>query len=180
MFFLRGTTSSAQAQGPRQYQEDFRVCLSSASRGGGRSHLLGILDGHRGKDVARYCAETIPSLFDPDADDIEQELRSVVEKLDARTRLSEMGSTLSLAYVNESQRIVTTAVLGDSPIIVLTRDGTIQRSEEHNVRTNTAEREAAVRRGAIYCDDGYIMADRYGDGLQLSWSGPQNLHTILV
>ncbi len=180
MFFLRGSISSAQAQGPRRYQEDYLVCLSSAGKKSGRSHLLGILDGHGGKEVARYCAETLPQLFDPAAEDPEQELKNVVGELADYTDLSKAGSTLSLAFVDESRGIVTTAVLGDSPIIVITRDGTIERSEEHNVRTNEAEREAAVRRGAIYLDNGYIVADRYGDGLQLSRAlGDCNLKTVL-
>lgn len=180
MFFLKGVGSFAQAQGPRDYQEDHMICLQLKSKRNGTGYLLGVMDGHEGEEVAKYCSETIPSLFDPEAWDIEQELRGLVKRLDIDTRTYDMGSTLSLAHVNESKNIVTTVVLGDSPIIVVDSSGSIQRSVEHNVRSNLLERHAAVRRGAIYLDDGYIIATRHGDGLQLSRAlGDHGLRNIL-
>lgn len=180
MFFLRGVVTSAQAQGPRHYQEDYMVHLPFVSKKNGRGHLLGVMDGHGGGEVAKYCAGAILRLFNPNALNIENELLALVKKLDANTCLLGAGSTLSLACVNESQGIVTTAVLGDSPIIVVDHKGSVQRSVEHNVRCNLSEREAAVCRGAIYRDDGYIVADPYGDGIQLSRAlGDQAVRKIL-
>ncbi len=182
---LCGVVSHAQAQGPRESQEDYVVHVPFAGPCG-RGHLLGIMDGHGGKSAARLCAEAIPRLFNPAQENIEAELRRLVERLDARTMLQEPGSTLSLACVNESKEIVTLASLGDSPIIVFDRSGNIHVSEEHNVRTNEAERNAALQRGAVH-EDGYIYAPApdgsglpSGDGLQLSRAlGDQSQRQIL-
>lgn len=177
--FLRGTVSYAQAQGPRKAQEDYLVHLPFTNRRGERGHLLGVMDGHGGGKTARYCAETIPALFNHDTENVERELRDLVAALDARTRLAGPGSTLSLACVNESRNSVTMAVLGDSPIIVVDGKGAVHRSVEHNVRTNLLERSAAIMRGAVY-KDGYIQVTEDGDGLQVSRAlGDQTLATIL-
>ena len=177
--FLRGTVSHAQAQGPREAQEDYLVHVPFTNSRGERGYLLGVMDGHGGGEVAKYCAETIPTLFDHEATDIWQELKNVVAQLDARTRLTRPGSTLSLAYVNETLSTVTTVVLGDSPIIVVDDKGTAHWSEEHNVRTNLHERKAAIMRGAIYLD-GYIQVTEDGDGLQVSRAlGDRTLSAIL-
>lgn len=186
MFFLRGKVSCAQTQGPRKYQEDYILNIPFENKKNGRGHLIGIMDGHSngagcdGGAIARLCSKIIPRLFDLEAEDINLELQTLVEKLDARTCLAEMGSTLSLAHINESHGIVTTAVLGDSPIIVVDNTSTVQQGVEHNVRSNILERELAVDRGAIYKDDGYICATHFGPGLQLSRSlGDCNLRKVL-
>lgn len=177
--FLRGTVSYAQAQGPRKAQEDYLVHVPFTDRRGNRGHLLGVMDGHGGGETARYCAETIPALFNHDTENVERELRDLVAALDARTRLAGPGSTLSLACVNESRNSVTTAVLGDSPIIVVDDNGTVHRSVEHNVRTNLLERSAAIMRGAVY-KGGYIQVTEDGDGLQVSRAlGDRTLSAIL-
>lgn len=176
---LRGKISFAQIQGPREDQEDYIVHLPFISRTNGYGHLLGILDGHAGKEVAEYCADQIPILFDVDLKDVGVALEQLTEQLDARTCLADEGSTLSLACVNESRGFVTTAVIGDSPIIVVNKLGETWLSEEHNVRTNLREREAAVRRGAVY-KDGYICHSPGGDKIQMSRAlGDRVLRNIL-
>lgn len=160
-----GVVSSAQALGPDENhkgQEDFMVHVSH-----GTVRLLGILDGHGGIGVAHYCARTIPQIFDFGASDTERELCRVVGVLNDRTRRRESGATLSLVHIDEAHRIATTAVLGDSPIIVIDADGATHRSVEHNVRTNMAEREAAIARGTSYTN-GYICDKGGVRFLQLS------------
>lgn len=178
---LRGKISYAQMQGPRSSQEDFLVHIPFYSQVNRCGHLIGVMDGHGGKEVAKYCEEAIPQIFDSDALNIRQELRRVAEKLDDHTAFSKAGSTLSIAVINESNGIVITAVIGDSPIIVVNDSGNIWLSDEHNVRTNIPEREAAIRRGAKY-DGGYIY-DSYnplGDQIQMSRAlGDCNLRKIL-
>ena len=170
---LRGSVSRAQAQGPREAQEDSILYIPFRNAGGGRCHLLGVMDGHGGKgidggEVSRYCKEQIPNLINPKAAHMGKEFMRLVEELDARTSLAEMGSTLSLAWIDESEQSVTTAVLGDSPVIVVDASGKVRLSEMHNVR-NTFELEAALRRGAIF-HDGYLVKVPEGDGLQLTRS----------
>ncbi len=183
---LRSVVTKAQIQGPRDYQEDYLVCEPFASTRSGRGYLLGVMDGHGGGEVAKYCAEFAPRLFDPGAEDVGQALREVVAQLDARTALADAGTTVSLVCVNESQKTATTAVLGDSPIVLIARGGYFCVSDEHNVRTNAGEREAAIRRGAMY-EDGYIFNApdnpdglSHEDGLQLSRAlGDRSLRNIL-
>ena len=184
---LRGIVTRAQAQGDRDYQEDYLVHIPFYYEEARRGHLLGVLDGHNGGEVAKYCALQIQKFFDARAPDPRQELLGLVAKLDGRTCMQSAGSTLSLAYVDESSSIVTTAVLGDSPIIVVDAQGVIHVSEEHNVRTNEAERRAVERRGGEYYDDGYIRNARgnpddlpHWYGLQLSRAlGDHALRKIL-
>lgn len=179
--FLRGTVSSAQSVGPRETQEDYLVHVPFVNKRNEHGHLLGVMDGHGGEDVAKYCSETIPVIFDHDATDGTQELRKITEQLVARTQFAGPGSTLSLAYINETLDIAATAVLGDSPIIIVDDTGAAYRSEEHNVRTNLVERGAAIMRGAFYNgEDGYIQVDEGGDGLQMSRAlGDRTLSAIL-
>ncbi len=182
--FLRGVVSAAQVQGPRDYQEDHLVHVPFASARNGKGHLLGVLDGHGGGEVARYCSKVVPRLFDPEAPDIGYELAKIVAQLDARTSLDDAGTTLSLACVNESKRIVTAVVVGDSPVIIVDRNSQVRVSVEHNVRTNEVERQAAIGRGAVY-EGGYIYdvsedGVPSGAGLQLSRAlGNRTLRRIL-
>jgi len=183
---LRGTVSVAQAQGPRESQEDYLVQVPFKNKNNGQGHLLGVMDGHSGKDVAEYCAKTIPRLFNLHATSVAQELHRVVAELGDRTRFLDAGSTLSLVCVNETRCTVTTAILGDSPVVVVDVAGKVLLSEEHNVRTNIREREAVLARGGVY-RDGYIFNapnNPYGlsheDGLQLSRAlGDHSLRWIM-
>lgn len=172
---IRGIVSWVQAQGPHEAQEDFLVHASH-----GAYRLLGVLDGHHGAGTAQYCARTIPQIFDFSAEDVGQELRRVVAALDDRTHRRESGSTLSLVHIDESRGAAVTAVLGDSPIIVVDEKGEVHRSEEHNVRTNEAERARAIAHGAFY-SNGYICHGPHSaDGLQLSRAlGDRAFNTLL-
>ncbi len=166
---LHGLVSHAQRQGPREYQEDRIVHIPFVSKTHGQGHLLAVFDGHGGSsDVSQYCAQFLPQIFDSEAQNVEQELAKVVGKLDARTALAHAGTTVSLACILEARDSVTTALLGDSPIIVVDHRGRALMSEEHNVRSNGFEREAVIRRGGKYDDDGYIHRSGGNDYLQLS------------
>src|SRR3989344_2288311 len=121
--------------------------------------LLAVMDGHRGSAVAEICAREIEKLFAPkDSEHVEQALRDLVVALNELTYNLEAGSTLSLACVFKDvgdHMKVSTAVLGDSPVVVLDNQGELHISPEHNVRSNLPEREAAERRGGVY-KDGYL------------------------
>ena len=156
-----GTVSSAQIQGPRDRQEDFLVHVDFPF-----GHLIAVMDGHGGQHTARYCAERIPTLFNP-KQPTEVTLRSMSKKLAAEARKFHSGSTLSIACILEQERRVITSVIGDSPIIVLDADEELHRSVEHNVRTNIPERTRAITRGGVYVN-GYIRNPKTATGLQMS------------
>ena len=161
--------TSATAQGPRFYQEDRCVTLTNGDRS-----LLVVLDGHGGPEVAEHCAERLKTL---DAlPDTEAGLRGLVQILAAETADYGAGSTLSMVSVTPEGAIV--AVLGDSPVLVMDSDGHAHISPEHNVRTNLAERKAAVAKGAQY-GNGYVWMPK-GDGLQMSRAlGDSHLSSFL-
>ena len=78
------------------------------------------------------------------------------------------------------------AILGDSPVIVQNRNQNPWVSPEHNVITNEKEREAAVKRGAIYkfpyihdAED-YARASGVCWGVQMSRAfGDYSLYRVL-
>jgi serine/threonine protein phosphatase PrpC len=153
---LRGIVTTAQEWGPRDRQED-RILHFPFHNKLRRGHLLAVMDGHGGEEAADHCKKAIPRLLDPSASNLENELREMVKKLDSRTTLFESGTTLSVAMIDESNKTVTTVLLGDSPIIVVDKKGEIHISEEHNVRTNLEERIAVLTRGGAFDEDeGYV------------------------
>lgn len=164
------SVTSAQEQGPREYQED-RSFYKRIKNPDCHGWLLAIMDGHIGSSVAELCAKEIENLFVlQDADHAEEALLHLASDLNAKTFNHSAGSTLSVACVLEDQRRVSIAILGDSPVIVLDSYGELHVSPEHNVRSNLKEREAAINRGGMY-EDGYIFDkfDRnYDRGLQMS------------
>mgnify|MGYP001601967863 CR=1 FL=1 len=174
--------TSAVRQGTRDYQED-RYCIMNvrlpAKTGEVVGTLLAVMDGHGGVSVARYCAEHIPDLFRLHAlDKSEEALRNLVADLNFITDRSQDGSTLSAALVLYEPRIVSVAILGDSPVVVYDGSGKIHVSPEHNVRTNMEERRAAEERGGS-CHGGYVY-NKEGIGLQMSRSlGDARLGTII-
>jgi serine/threonine protein phosphatase PrpC len=76
------------------------------------------------------------------------------------------GTTLSAVYIPENEARFYAGVIGDSPIILARKNGEIEMSPEHNVRSNIEERNLAIKRGGIF-NNGYIC-DKDGNGLQMS------------
>lgn len=164
----KGVVSVAAKQGPRPYQEDYFVFfrIDNANLKG---WLLAVMDGHNGELVAELCAEKIEKLFRiTDEGQAEESLRCLVADLNSQTKSYSEGSTFSAALLLDGVSKVWIAVLGDSPVAVLDKDGNIHISPEHNVRSNLEERKAAEKRGGIYAN-GYIWTDMsdLAKGLQM-------------
>jgi protein phosphatase 2C family protein 2/3 len=182
---LKGVTDAAQLIGGRNYQEDRVIHILFSNMFGNRGHLIGILDGHGGDEVANYCAKHITNLFNPNAKNSATELERLIRALDVRTQFMDSGSTLSLAWIDERSSRVTTAILGDSPVVVFDSEGKIHIGVEHNVRSNLAERARTESRGGVYGYDGYIFnkpdgSGHTGNGLQLSRAlGDTELRKVL-
>ncbi len=159
---LKSIVTVATEKGPRPYQED-RIFVGPIPRG----VLLAVMDGHGGDEVSEMCAEMIPTLIPTElvADTDETEfIRKMVSSLAAATDPCGSGSTLSIAWIREDRVVV--AILGDSPVVIMDRFGELHIGPEHNVKTNLAERKAAIERGGSYYD-GYIR-NKTGEGLQMS------------
>lgn len=164
---MESNVTYSSRQGPHEEQEDYYF-LSQIEEKNLRGWLVAIMDGHDGKDAAEFCAKKISRFFKlKQADQTEEALRVLIEKLHYGTTLFESGSTISVAVILESHKKISVAILGDSPVVVLDKNGELHISPEHNIRSNPAEREAVEKRGGI-CKDGYVFADKDGDGIQLS------------
>ncbi|MDO8558921.1 MAG: PP2C family serine/threonine-protein phosphatase [bacterium] len=170
---LLGKVSAHSEQDGRPYQEDRLVLIKKEISDQESGWLLAVMDGHVGPETAEFCAKNLESFFDralgSKKEQVDEDvLRETISLLNESTRHLVTGSTISLAFVSETNSKVLVAVLGDSPVIVLDHNGEVHISPEHNVRTNISERKAAVARGAYYAN-GYIWGGwREEQGLQMA------------
>lgn len=187
---LRGQVTFASEKGPRIYQEDRFLVLKPRIEKDFSGWLLAIMDGHGGSSVSEFCFYNLPGAFERasnagrgkvNEEVLAEAIRWLVKQMRKDFCKSAIfsGSTLSLVYVDELALIARVAVLGDSPIIIKDSSGKVVVSPEHNVRTNLAEREAAVKRGAVYFRNSVGVG--FSDyGLQLSRAlGDYVLESIL-
>lgn len=161
---MKNRVTVAVRQGPRPYQEDRYYNTYFANR---KWHLMAVMDGHAGARVSDFCADNISKVFPVREKNPEAALRTLVADLNEATRGWSAGSTFSASIVSEDSNTVSVAVLGDSPVVVYTKNGGLNVSPEHNVRTNIPEREAAQKRGGFY-SGGYISKLNGTFSLQLS------------
>jgi len=167
---IKGSVTYAIEQGPRWHQED-RYFRGRIFEDGFARMLLAVMDGHNGDDVAEFCVENLGNLFSIGPDiNAEGALENLVSVLARETNDFYSGSTLAVAYVDEKHNEVSIAILGDSSVIVIDREGTPHVSPTHNVRVNVDERQAAEGRGGFYSPDGYIYNSSGSYGLQMSRS----------
>jgi len=149
--------------------------------------ILAVMDGHGGAECSEkleqhfcevwdtvYSAEKTPELL----------FRELFDKFDILTSDMEMGSSMSVVFIPKANTGKETkahvAVLGDSPVLIQHPDGTWMIGPEHNVRTNIAERQAAIQRGGYYSPNGYICYGPEGHGLQMSRAfGDRDLGKVL-
>ncbi len=170
------TISNATAQGNRDYQED-RLVIARIPDG----TLLAIADGHGGDVVAEYISQNLLRTW-LQFDDLETDGDTLIKKVFAAlhqdTKHMHSGSTLSLAFIDDTNSNVAVAVLGDSPVMVNTFNGALWLAREHNVRTNLEERGQALSRGGFYAE-GYLWKNG-AHGLQMSRAlGDADLDGIL-
>lgn len=175
--------TTAKRKGPRKHQEDFNFSMP-IDGSNFKGWLIAVADGHSGKEVAKLCSKRIGKIFKlTRAHHAKSALKKLVAQLHRETIIFYEGSTLSVALIIEKPEntfSVSIAILGDSPVIVLDESGKMHVSPEHNVRSNLKEREAVMERGGIYSLKGYIHADQFGCGSQLSRSlGDVELKKVL-
>jgi serine/threonine protein phosphatase PrpC len=171
--------TTGQAIGLRPYQEDRFVILQQAS-----NTLIAVFDGHSGEAVVNILERELPTAAERYTDRIEKDpvdfIRTVYAYLDEKTKDSEQGSTASMALITEDKIIL--AVLGDSPIQVIFKDGMEYKMPEHNVRSNYDEWMAAQSRGGVI-QNGYLFDPNrsYRKGLQMTRAfGDSDLRAVLL
>ena len=137
-------------------------------------------DGHGGDKTSSYVAQQLSDglldrilvaankTLNEALDSTFQDLNESTLPLSRETLAHyESGTTLSLAYIPDGEDSLHVGVIGDSPVILAKKDGTFQRSPEHNARSNEAERKAAEQRGGVF-GNGYLSSRSRGMGLQMT------------
>jgi serine/threonine protein kinase/serine/threonine protein phosphatase PrpC len=123
----------------------------------GRGRLMAAIDGSGGMWTAQHIQDHLQEYFEEALlktnGDVPGALKITVARFNELTYNLGSIATLSIVYVPEDESRAYTAYLGDSPIIIIDKDGTRHVSREHNARTNQAERQAAMARGAKYDED---------------------------
>lgn len=139
-------------QGKRATQED-RYVTKRLSRS--NMTLNGIFDGHGGDGVATLCRAEMPALIDQAiathaSADIPKALHLAHSLMDAKCdAMPDVGSTSSLAIVDDNQKRMVFANCGDSMALIVYLDGSHRlMSQEHKVQN---ELERIQKAGGLVC-----------------------------
>lgn len=159
------TLTSAEAKGRRSYMEDFHF---TSIRPEGT--LLAVFDGHGGNEASEKAMLEFHAYFDFQLEmfekgNIRDTYRTAVASLAEVLKDYQDGTTLSSVYIPTEGNIVTTAVLGDSPILIGGATS-LWVGPDHNVRSNPAEADAVTERGG-FIQNGYAWRRFDGQGLQM-------------
>jgi serine/threonine protein phosphatase PrpC len=170
----------ATAQGARDHQEDRAIHVRIEKAG----WLLAVFDGHRGSATADKASKALLSSFESAWQSApgnnSAALRETVSALVRLTHGDVSGATASIVFIPENGQVACWAVLGDSPIAIVDAENGIHIAPNHNVRTNSEERAAALLRGGVY-EGGYLEDSQRPDiGLQMARSlGDADLARVL-
>lgn len=157
-------------RGMRTYQED--RCFTGIKEIKGKEIiLLAVMDGHGGSEAAEHCRSRIQNLFGvlfrcTSVEKTTLALREMLKTLELETNDMDAGTTISIVAIIDGKKAIS-AVLGDSPVVVLDRRKELVVGPNHNVRINEREAERAKSRGGFICD-GYLFVERDGPGLQMA------------
>ncbi len=144
------------------------------SRPADRVHVLAAIDGHGGAQAAELVVQTLAGFCSAAGDGSERWFRSpeqlarrAIEEAATVTREEWSGAVLTLVIALDTEDGVDLvwAQLGDTLAMWRNTDGEIERTPDHNCRSNPEERDAAVARGGVY-RSGYIMSPEGIGGLQ--------------
>lgn len=141
------STSVAQIQGPRTYQEDRYVVVGPDTSLPGV--LLAVFDGHGGFQTAEFAANHVLRLLTAQRNfPVSERAGMALYHLGLLTRTMRAGSTASVVHIVDDTAYV--AYMGDSPIIIVDNEGRVVLPRGHNPRTNEQERRDAEERGGVY------------------------------
>lgn len=158
---------SAQKAGTNGWHFQDRIAVWDLTN---NVRVAAVFDGHGPSDDAvDYCCARIKELITEAAAYTAQiQLKEACATLAKEVLEKEGGTTCSIALLFPNG-FVSTAIIGDSPIASLMNDRQVFVGEEHNIRSNKNEAEAAIARGGII-RDGYLYAPHHNQGIQLARS----------
>ncbi len=147
------------------------------------SHLVVVADGHGGARCAATVVGSIggaiervfasqaeaaasPAFSEDQWKELARDaLRNAIDMTAEATATELSGAVVTAVIADASATMLAYAQLGDTVAFWRGRDGSFERTPDHNCRTNHAERRAAEERGGRYFL-GYIMAPDGSGGLQ--------------
>lgn len=174
---MKWNVSAAERPSGKRTNQDRHLVLRLACG----ATCVAVLDGHgHDNDAVDHVFRRLPELIGSVVTGAEatSHLRSVFATLAEETSGYQSGTTCSVALLYPNG-LVTSAVLGDSPIIARCNAKKLFFGEEHNIRSNTRERRAAEKRGGI-CGGGYLYTPTSRHGLQVARAfGNKDLSQVL-
>jgi len=144
--------------------------------------LLAVADGVNGSKTATIIKEQLASIFVGYRTRVGagMAMTPTYNALHELTKNETSGSTLTMAWIPKARTCAIIAVVGDSPAMVV--DGKTEAlwiAPEHNIETNSAEKQAALQRNALIVG-GCLCVSRGGPFIQLSRAfGLRELDPIL-
>jgi len=134
------------------------------------SGLFGILDGHGGGEVAKYCVKSVPDAFDKFYDDNENNIEKLFQitfaKVDDELRMKgaqDSGSTVCVCFVRKENTSVVAHIanLGDTRAIIVRENGFERITVDHKA-SDPSEIERIQKAG------GFVMKDRVSGQLAVT------------
>src|ERR1700730_9120784 len=103
--------SYASAQGTRSEQQDRYLCsyIQKDKQQGIGGQVLAVMDGHAARETAEILARDLQLLFEKSLEEsrghIEAAIRKTFENLVERTQNQPSGSTLSMVYIPDDEKV---------------------------------------------------------------------------
>lgn len=168
----KASVTKATGKGSRRGQEDrsVNVVVAAGNFPHGKGRLLAVMDGHCGDQVSQMAAKNLRGIFRGALIDhkgnVELALKDAVANLHKESLNHDGGSTISIVYLPNDENRAYTAILGDSPVIIVDKNGQINRSPIHSFSSNPSEVKRAVDNRFSYDGthvDGIMPSRAIGD-----------------
>lgn len=137
-----------QEQGPRDFQEDTMVAFSFENL-----KIVGLFDGHGGRDAAYFCSEHLPTVYRKFATQYSTQteilyhtIRTLERDFLPQTPVSPLltshisGCTLEIVVLDSRERKLYMAHMGDSRVLLIRKDASFDQLSTDHIWTNAAEK----------------------------------------
>ena len=133
-----------QSIGRRGKMEDTVLVNCSAIEG---MDIVGVFDGHNGKEAAIYCTENYVTIFKEQEGDFDHKIKETHRILHEETsKISQSGTTSTVAFIEKET--ITVAFCGDSPAYIMKENKLKKITKDHKA-SNEEEVERIQQNGGI-------------------------------
>jgi len=153
--------------------------------------IFGVLDGHGGGEVVKFCTQSIPEtfikLYKDYTNNIEKLFQIVFNKVDDQLKLvgaSDSGSTACICFVRQEkgQKKLYVANVGDTRA-VLSRDGVAERISVDHKASDLKEAQRVKESGGFILKNrvsGQLVVTRALGDLELKKEGVSNMPDVKI